>query len=135
MEPTLKVDDLILIKKQTEYSLGSIVTVSRDSDKTLTHRLVDIQKEELLGVSTSSTVTIYRTQGDNNKVVDSELFSRKDIVGQMIFKFPMLGKIVDFLKTDFGLGLFIIVPGSFIIYKELESIKKEVKKIGKIRFK
>lgn len=71
MEPTLRVGDLIVIKKEKKYSTNDIITYRSDDDF-ITHRIVRIDKN------------YFYTRGDannseDNKIVDSQ------IIGKTVF--------------------------------------------------
>jgi signal peptidase len=75
------------------------------------------------------------TKGDANEDVDPGGFVHDDVVGKVIGSFPFLGKLIDYIKTDEGLGLLVVAPASYIIFKELHSIRREIKnaKLDKYR--
>ena len=88
MEPTLSVDDLILVKEQESYSLGDVV-VFQDVGSLVVHRIVHMEDDIII------------TQGDANNVSDAPIpFSA--VKGRVILSIPYAGIIVNFIKTPVG---------------------------------
>ena len=108
MKPTLKVNDLILVKKQKDYKVDDVITFKLDNDY-ITHRIIETNKTRVV------------TKGDANNVADQD-FSKKKIVGKVVYKFKVLnlvGKIftnpiVFVIFTIVSFGLFYIL----FIYKK-----------------
>lgn len=127
MSPALNVGDLILVHKQDKYNLDDIVTLEKEQigiqeegNKFLTHRVVEVK-------SSSDLENEYHIQGDQNTKPDQFIISNKAIVGKVIKRFAMFGNIVDYLKTDEGMAIFIFTPTAFIIFSELQKIKQAIK--------
>lgn len=84
MEPTLKVNELILVKSQKEYRIGDIITFYDETlDATTTHRIVDID--------TNGEIT---TKGDYNNTEDNNKITNEKIIGKVIFSSMILGIFV-----------------------------------------
>lgn len=92
MEPTLKVNDLIITKncKQEDIKKGDIITYKRGSS-IITHRVDNIQNE--------GGNVYYLTKGDGNYIYDEYKVKYKDIEGKYVKRIPKIGKIVSFLKN------------------------------------
>lgn len=108
MEPTLKVNDLILVKKQNTYKKGDIITSKIDNEY-ITHRLVEQNKTRVV------------TKGDANNVLDQD-FSKDKIVGKVIYKFKILNIIGKIFTNIYALISFMII--SFILFYILFIYKK-----------
>lgn len=126
MAPELNIGDLILVKKQENYQLADVITLDKEKvglkdygSKFLTHRVVEVSK-------TTDNKTIYSIQGDQNTQPDKLVITDEDIVGKVINKSFYLGRVVDYLKTDEGMAIFIFMPAAYVIFTELRKIKKEV---------
>lgn len=75
-----------------------------------THRIESI--DELNGMRS------FTTKDDNNDVADTHIISDGDIVGQYVFKFPGMGKVMDFLSSTWGFLIVIVLPMLlFFIYQ------------------
>ena len=131
MEPELKKDDVIVIKKVKENNLkqNDIITFKKGGE-TITHRIVQIEDTE--------NGKLYLTKGDNNNVLDEKALQFKDVEGKMIMKIPYLGKIVSTLKN--GIVIILVVLIFLILYlnrieaKEKSRIRRQKKKIEDERY-
>lgn len=129
MEPNIKVQDAVIVKKTTATNLekGDIITFnstdSRFSGVTITHRIVDIIKD-------TKGNPMFRTKGDNNNVEDATLVREEDLVGKVILKIPKIGYIQYLLSTAFGWILIVVIPClGIIIYDILKIFKIGIKKV------
>lgn len=78
MEPTIKLNEMIIIKEQSEYKKGDIVTYKDSCNNLITHRILEVDGERII------------TQGDNNTNVDSSI-KKADVQGKVIFHSSILG--------------------------------------------
>lgn len=90
MEPSISVDDMIVIRRQDAYEVGDVITFTADGSL-VTHRVQDM------------TSTGFLTQGDANDVPDLERVSAEQIVGKVVIVIPKVGAVVGFLKTPMGM--------------------------------
>jgi len=124
MEPAIKTGSLIVIKPADDYHIGEIVTfLPRDAKKkneVVTHRIVEILDEE----GRKSIIT----KGDANSSNDPIPTPFDNIKGRLVFKIPYFGYPIGFARTMPGLIILIIIPGTVIIYSEIQNIAKEIKK-------
>lgn len=121
MEPTLEVDDLIIVRKVDEYKLGDVVVYQKGSEL-IVHRIVEF---------TSSGVI---TKGDANNANDSEI-SINSIKGKVILNISNVGLIIDFLKSPVGVVLVIIVSVGLYMYSDLQDRKSEEEEIKELKRK
>ena len=125
MLPTIEIKDIVITKKIPEEELqkGDIITFispdSRFGGISITHRIIDIQYDEDLGINK------YRTQGDNNNVADSALVSNSNILGKVILKIPKLGYIQDVLASKGGLIIIVMIPSLVIISYDIMKVLKK----------
>ena len=120
MAPAIKSGDLIFSKKQDTYSIGDIITyIPRGESKnieSITHRIIDLKDSNFI------------TKGDANPSEDSESVTPKQVKGRYVFRVPFFGYLVAFAKTTPGFIFLIIIPGTIIIYSEIQNIILEIKK-------
>lgn len=95
MEPNYPVGSLIFVKEvdPNQLEVGDVITYRLDSDTVVTHRIVEINKEE-------QTVT---TKGDANNSNDGSPIPYSEIVGKAHFKIPYLGYVSMNIKTPKGI--------------------------------
>lgn len=126
MEPELKKDDVVVIKKAKADNLkqGDIVTFKQNGE-TITHRIVQIDDIE--------DGKLYITKGDNNNVQDEQGLRFDQIEGKLVIKIPQLGKMVASFKN--GIIIVLVLLISAIIYlnritaKERSNIRRAKKKL------
>ena len=108
MLPTLAVGDYILVEECDAENLqvGDIVSYHTiiEGQKTInTHRIVDVIVNE--------DFVEYQTQGDNKESPDEVLIQASDVVGKYNGKrVPFLGAAIDYLSTQMGFFIFILLP-------------------------
>ena len=126
MEPELKKDDVVVIKKaKADYlKQGDIITFKQNGE-TITHRIVQIDDIE--------DGKLYITKGDNNNVQDEQGLRFDQIEGKLVIKIPQLGKMVASFKN--GIIIVLVLLISAIIYlnritaKERSNIRRAKKKL------
>ena len=125
MEPSIKVGALAIIKPESSYKVGDIITFGKDTktDVPTTHRIVADRVE--------NGMPVYTTKGDANEDNDTKEVRKNEIIGKTIFSVPYVGYIVDFAKQPLGFAIFIGLPALYIAYDEVAKIVREVKKIRK----
>ena len=122
MEPSIKVNDAIVIKRadSTEIEVGDVVTY-RSLDPSyygimITHRVI--------GIASEDGETKYITKGDANQTRDRSLVAKEQIYGEVIMRIPKLGYLQYFLATAYGWIIAVVVPCvGIIIYDILKLIK------------
>ena len=70
----------------------------------------------------------YRTQGDNNNVADSALVPQNNIFGKVILKIPKLGYLQEFLASDGGWIIVILIPCLTVISYDIVRLVKGLKR-------
>lgn len=126
MEPELKKDDVVVIKKAKADNLkqGDIITFKQNGE-TITHRIVQIDDIE--------DGKLYITKGDNNNVQDEQGLRFDQIEGKLVIKIPQLGKMLASFKN--GIIIVLVLLISAIIYlnritaKERSNIRRAKKKL------
>lgn len=111
MKPTFVKGDYIFIEdcNTDELKVGDIITYFTiiDGQRVVnTHRIVEIND--------NNGLIQYRTQGDNketNPEVDKLMLSPGDVIGKYNgTRIPMLGSVIDYLSTQLGFFLVILLP-------------------------
>ena len=125
MEPTFSKGSLLIVKETKDVRQGDII-VYQSGSELIVHRVIDVDQNQIT------------TQGDANNAADPT-FDKTQIKGVVIFWIPVLGSIVNTLKTPVGIILvllcaFLLVEGSFRKQKEadveeIEAIKEEIRRL------
>lgn len=75
MYPTLKINDIVIVRKQKQYFIDDIITYFDESfNGYVTHRIIGIENGRFV------------TKGDSNNVVDKNSVNAEQIVGKVVFK-------------------------------------------------
>ncbi len=119
MEPTLSVNDVILVRKSESYNINDIV-VYDSGRKMIVHRIID-QKDD--------TIT---TKGDANNAAD-EPISAKAVKGKVLFSVPKAGAAVTVLRSPVGIIAIILTAVLLIEISFRREKKKEENRIEKIK--
>lgn len=118
MVPSLDIGSLIIIREiePEKLKVGDIITYGgEESQKTVTHRIVEICKGERLS---------FITRGDANDVNDPLPVRGEAVVGKVIFDIPFLGFLMHFLRTKNGFFLLVLLPAGIIIFSQLFKLYK-----------
>lgn len=123
MEPTIKAGDVVIGKEVDFNTLkeGDIITywTTVDEQKILnTHRITKVISNG------KGSVPSFKTKGDNNQIEDEYTVAATDIVAKYNSKISGLGKAVDFLETQKGFFICIVLPLIlFFLYQLYHFIK------------
>lgn len=124
MEPELKVNALIVIKKVTyeEIEVGDIISFKPNgSNINVCHRVIE------------QTDQGYITKGDNNNNPDLELVTKDNFSGKLVFKTNITSAIYDKLQSPKGIIQIIVLPLIVILllyisYKLFSSSRPKAKR-------
>ena len=125
MEPTLSVNDLVIVREQDDYKVDDIV-VDQDGSMLVIHKIISVNGDEVI------------TKGDANDAADAPI-SSADIKGKAVFHLPYVGALIRFLKTPTGFVMLIAAAIAFFeishlqerrrAAEEQEKIKEEIKRL------
>ena len=93
MEPTLHSGDLVVIRRQSEYAVGDIVSIETPIGPVM-HRIVGGDGDEG-----------FVSQGDNNGIADPWRPTTSEIVGKLWLRFPGGAHFQWVARLTLGLGL------------------------------
>lgn len=128
MEPAIKTDSLIVVKKTNSENLekGDIISFI-SSDPSLqghinTHRIVEVVK--------SDNGTKFITKGDNNERNDIYTVKEENVIGKVIYHSYLLGVIFSFISKPQVFFLLITVPLILLIVSSIKSIVNNFKELA-----
>ena len=108
MEPTIHIGDMIIVDtKIKKYKKGDIVTYYDSEGSLVTHRILSINKKEMI------------TKGDNNNIEDKPV-AVKNIVGKFVYKVPKGQRIISSLKSPLIMTLILINGVLFCIFVSID---------------
>ena len=110
MEPTIRIDDLIIVTEQEDYRENDIVAYQSGS-MVVVHRIIQVEPDTVI------------TQGDANNAPDAPI--RKEMIkGKVVHWIPGAGRIARLLKSPVAT---VILVGGALLLSEL-TLRKEKKK-------
>jgi|GEM_PF-5553678 len=132
MEPSIKKDSIILIKKMDNYLENEVVTFRPESltvgpelPNSITHRIINKQKF-------SQEQWYYQTKGDHNFIADGWI-KHSQVIGKVIFKVPQLiSKLIfRFLEPRWLRVATLWISLVYIMITEGKKVTNELKKPSK----
>lgn len=128
MEPTLSVDDLVIVREAEHYEVGDVV-VYQSGQSLVIHRIVQIDETAVI------------TKGDANNMEDSPV-AVSEIKGRMVGVIPGVGRVVHFLQSPLGIIL-ILALAVFLLNrswskekasdeKSLDALKEEIRRLKEL---
>lgn len=106
MEPTLSRGDLVIVRQESAYEKGNIITFIQTGDqRTTTHRIVEAEDGRFV------------TQGDANNLVDEAIVAEQ-IFGKVVLTLPLIGYLIQSASTPLGL---LVIIALFLLMFYLDS--------------
>lgn len=130
MEPTLNINDVIIVKKCDirELEKSDIITFTKD-ERTISHRIIKIMEKE--------KDRVFVTQGDKNDICDEGYVSNDQIYGKVIFSIPKIGSAVEYIQNKQGfihIAVLVIIIFLLICMKdERKNRRKQTRKKYEIK--
>lgn len=112
MRPQIPMGSLVFVKPQQRYLIGEVVTF-REGSRIISHRIVSVNSR---GEA--------KTKGDANNKADQRIIKNDQIIGQVVFSVPRLGRLLLLLKTKVGVILLVVLPGAVLIWQEINLLVK-----------
>lgn len=128
MLPEIQVYDVVITKKVDAKDLekGDVITFASSDTRFLntiiTHRIIK------KNYNAEKDTYTFQTKGDNNNVADSALVEANNIYGKVILKIPKLGYLQEFLATDGGWIIVILIPCLAVISYDIVRLIKGLKR-------
>lgn len=129
MEPTLSVNDLVIVHQQENYAVGDVV-VYQSGHALVIHRIIRVDDGFVI------------TQGDANNVEDAPV-APAQIKGRMVGVIPRVGQAVHFLQTPLGVILMLALA-IFLLNRswnkekaaddqDLDQLKEEIRRLKELQ--
>lgn len=117
MSGAIEIGDYIIIKEAKQYKEDDVITF-KQNNMLITHRIIEVTEEG------------YITKGDANTAPD-DMIEYEQIEGKVVLIIPKVGKVVDFIKTPFGiLVILALVLLIFGVRHAIETAGKNKKENG-----
>lgn len=135
MEPTLSTGDLLFIAERDSYEVDDVV-VFQSQRMAVVHRIIDIREVEVENPDPDATEPLVElsvtTRGDANNTPD-EPISMNQIKGIVVFRLPLVGYLVNMIKTPLG-TILILAAAIFLLERSFHKEKeKDLDKLEEIR--
>ena len=124
MEPKIKSGDLIITKITATEDIGEEDVIAffdpaSKSNSVVTHRVIDKYEE--------GGKIYFKTQGDNNDIADKHNVPAENVIGVWHgFRLPLLGHVMLFMQSTWGLIVCIALPVSlFVLFEVIQRRKKD----------
>jgi signal peptidase I len=106
MQPNLYTGDLVILHEQAAYGVGdSVAYRARNmADAVVIHRIIEVEGDRFV------------LQGDNNNFIDEYRPLPEDILGKQTLRVPKGTKVVDWIKTPFGMSLMFGIAGLLLFF-------------------
>ena len=124
MEPKIKSGDMIITKITATEDIGEEDVIAffdpaSKSNSVVTHRVIDKYEE--------GGKIYFKTQGDNNDIADKHNVPAENVIGVWHgFRLPLLGHVMLFMQSTWGLIVCIALPVSlFVLLEVLQRRKKD----------
>ncbi len=128
MEPLIKVQDAVIIKRADEDSIkvNDVITY-RSTDPSfygilITHRVINIENV--------NNEKVFITKGDHNETIDRTPVKYNQIQGKVVMRVPKIGYLKFFLIEYYGWIIAILLPSVAIISYDLVKLFKNIKNNG-----
>lgn len=113
MEPEFMTGSIIAVKQvnsETTFSPGDIVTYMSKENTLITHRIIDVEKEQ----------SVFITKGDNNAGADVDSLLVHNIVGKYTgLTIPYIGYVLQIVNSKQGALWFLVLPGILLLGQSL----------------
>ena len=128
MLPKIQVYDVVITKKvePSELKVGDVITFAsadtRFLNTIITHRIIKKNYDP------ETKSYSFQTRGDNNNVADSALVPQNNIYGRVFLKIPKLGYLQEFLASDGGWIIVILIPCLAVISYDIVKLIKGLRR-------
>src|SRR5215207_1252444 len=114
MEPLYHRGDLVIIRAQSDYQVGDIVTYRHPQIGPVIHRIIGRDVEHFI------------FKGDHNDFIDPYRPVRADLIGISWIELPSVGNVLSKLRTPLYMAILAAVAGVIIMAPSI-SIGKQPK--------
>lgn len=111
MEPTLKVNDLVLVVETDDYGVGDVVVYQEGTSTLVIHRVIAMGEGWV------------QTKGDANNAAD-EPISPDRVKGKMIWRAEFLGYVAQCIRSVPGV-ITILALAAFLMHRSWRNEKQE----------
>lgn len=128
MAPTIGPGDVVYVRDVPAEQIqpGDVITYRADTGvaapRTITHRVVDVVR--------TGDGPEFVTRGDALEERDRGRVPPEAVVGRVMFVVPLVGHVILFARTDLGLLLLLVLPGTALFASELWALFRAAREDG-----
>ena len=128
MESVYPTGSLIYITKTNpaELAVNDVITFRMANGAIATHRIVELVPDE-----TDTSVSRFRTKGDENEIADGTLVDFNSVVGKPVFCIPFLGYLATYISQPPGKYVALAVASALFLLEALIGVLLDDKGEGK----
>jgi signal peptidase len=117
MSPTFNTGSIVGVGpiSYEQIKQGDIITFKDPEGRTITHRVLEITENGLV------------TKGDANDAKDTALVTKDRVIGEVQFSVPLVGYLIEFVKSKVGMVVFLGVPGLYLIVSQIWKLLRMIK--------
>lgn len=117
MKPVFNPGDVIIDEDTDIENLkaGDIITFKFNNSLT-THRIT--------GIINKDGQIYFRTKGDNNNIEDADSVNGNDVISRYLFRIPLLGFVITFMKGKTGMAVLWLLIMIIIIREIYKGLTK-----------
>jgi signal peptidase I len=119
MMPRFGAGDVVFVTNvdPASVSAGDVITYHAPSGPgTVTHEVVEVVRQD--------GQRLFQTKGINNEEADPYLVPPRAFIGTVLFHVPLLGYAIDFIRSDVGLVLFVVLPLTLLVVTEVIDMRR-----------
>lgn len=127
MEPTFKVNDLVVVKKVSVFDLqkGDIITFENEG-RIISHRILEIKENK--------GEVVFQTKGDNNEIPDPYELNTQQILGKVEFSIGKIGRFIEYIQNTRGFFNMVIFLIIIFILVSMRDNQKNTRKIKRRKY-
>ena|GEM_PF-6185116 len=116
MEPAVSIGEIIAIQPVDPEDIkpGDIVSFKFPDKVPITHRVVEVIESE--------GQLSFQTKGDANEDPDPYTITSGNLIGRVRFQLPYIGYFSNFVHTQKGAFILVIIPGMIVIGAEIRNM-------------
>jgi signal peptidase I len=118
MEPNFHRDDLAIVRRETAYQVGDVVTYyNAELAHNVIHRIIGMEQNYFV------------LKGDNNSWIDSYHPNHDEIVGKLWLYIPGMGKVIEWTRIPINMAIITAAMGGILMASTFTKPPQRGKKV------
>jgi signal peptidase len=126
MSPSIEAGDVVVVRSAPADAIdeNDVITFT-DADNPDTTERTDRITHRVVEVRQGDDGPLFVTKGDANEDRDPQPVPPERVVGVVWFHIPLVGYLVSFTQSSYGLVAFVVVPGVLLVVSELHALYRD----------